>query len=354
MQKNGEGSVEKVTEKVTGQSTVIEKRIEQIHLQITRNCNLRCYFCGQWGKKGFFSDAAGEEMTLENWKMVIWEIVGYRDRTGISPFIMLWGGEPLVSPHFSAIVQLLHEHDFKIGMVTNGVLLNRYSELINEAVQKIYVSLDGTPEIHNAIRGKGVFEKVTANILKLTMPEVAVMSVITEKLIDQLPEFLELLNETNIKELYLQDMIGLTAAEVQSYKNMMYDEFGIQAAHIDSWENNSRLHFHEEIAAFLSQLDRSRYHYDIVHKKHGGTENPHCLSPFRHIHVTWNGNLIYCTDFYDFKAGNVKEEPLEAIFLNEMSEKYRKMITACKCVTCNHCSWKGNKSYSFADGTFVT
>lgn len=323
----------------------MERKLEQIHLQITRNCNLRCYFCGQWGKKGFFSDASGEEMTLENWKNVIFDIIEYRGKTGITPFIMLWGGEPLVSPHFPAIVQLLHEHGFKIGMVTNGVLLDRYSELINEAAQNIFVSLDGTAEVHNTIRGDGVFEKVTENIRKLTKPKITIMSVITEKLIGQLPEFLELLNTTNIKELYLQDMIGLTTEEVQDYKAMMAQEFGIHASYIDSWENNGRLYFHKEIEAFLSQLDRRRYHYDIIHKKHGGSENPYCLSPFRHAHVTWNGNVIYCTDFYDFKAGNVKEESLENIFLNEASERYRAMIMTDRCVTCKHCSWKDNKHY---------
>lgn len=323
----------------------MKKRLEQIHLQITRNCNLRCYFCGQWGKKGFFSDASGTEMSLDDWKDVIFDIIEYRSKTGISPFIMLWGGEPLVSPHFPAIVQLLHEHGFKIGMVTNGVLIDRYSQLIDEAVQKIFVSLDGTPEVHNAIRGEDVFEKVTANIRKLTKPEITVMSVVTEKLIGQLPEFLRLLNTINIKELYLQDMIGLTTEEVQNYKATMQEAFGIEATHIESWEDNGRLHFHEEIDVFLSQLDRSHYHYDILHKKHGGTENPHCLSPFRHAHVTWNGNVTYCTDFYDFHAGNVKEESLENIFLNEISEKYRALIMEEKCVTCKHCSWKENVDY---------
>lgn len=323
----------------------MDRQLEQIHLQITRNCNLRCYFCGQWGKKGFFSDASGEEMTLENWGNVIFDIIEYRSKTGISPFIMLWGGEPLVSPHFSAIVQLLHEHKFKVGIVTNGVLIDRYSELIDTAVQKIFISLDGTPELHNAIRGQGVFEKVAKNIRKLTKPEITVMSVITERLIGQLPEFLEILNTMHIKELYLQDMIGLTAEEVQCYKEMMQEEFDIQAIYIDSWENNSRLQFHEEIDVFLSQLNRSHYHYDIFHKKHDGNENPHCLSPFRHAHVTWNGNVTYCTDFYDFRAGNVKEQGLENIFLSDISEKYRSVIKTGNNVTCKHCSWKDNRNY---------
>ena len=42
----------------------MKKEIRHVHFQITRNCNLRCEFCGQWGKNGFFREASGDEMTF--------------------------------------------------------------------------------------------------------------------------------------------------------------------------------------------------------------------------------------------------------------------------------------------------
>ncbi len=324
----------------------MERKLEQIHLQITRNCNLRCYFCGQWGKKGFFSDASGEEMNLKDWEKVIFDIVRYREKTGISPFVMIWGGEPLVSPYFEPIVKLLHMYGFKVGIVTNGVLINRYQEIINEAVQKVYVSLDGMSELHDSARGKGVFEKTVKNIENLIKPDITVMSVVTKKLLHEFYDFLNFLNSTNIKELYFQDMIGLTTEEVENYKKMLEEEFGIRPEYIDAWENNECLQFHEELDDLLNRIDRSFYHYEIHYKKHDASENRYCLSPFRHVHVTWNGNVTYCTDFYDFTAGNVKEERLEKIFVNEMSEKYRTVIMTGKSIICRHCSWKGNTVYS--------
>jgi len=79
----------------------LEKRLELVHFQITRRCNLRCYFCGQWGKKGFFSDASGEEMTLQNWQSLALEI---KESFNPLPRIILWGGEPLVCPFFDELV----------------------------------------------------------------------------------------------------------------------------------------------------------------------------------------------------------------------------------------------------------
>ena len=323
----------------------MEQALEQVHLQITRNCNLRCWFCGQWGRHGFFSDAAGREMQLENWMKVIDELVEYRALSGISPFVMVWGGEPLVSPYFDTIVETLHEKEFRVGMVTNGVLIDRHAETIDRTVNQLFLSLDGPREIHDAIRGPGVFETVLSNIVLLKKPRITVMSVVTPALLPVLPEFLEILNGTNIHELLLQDMIGLTSDEVRAYKEMMMTHFGQDARNIESWENNGQLHFHEEVDAILAGYALSTLGYDLVTKRHNLPGNPHCLSPFRHAHVTWNGDVTYCTDFYDFRAGNVKDTSLLAIFGNERSDAWRGLIAEGGCPTCRHCSWKNNTNY---------
>ena len=80
---------------------------------------------------------------------------------------------------------------------------------------------------------------------------------------------------------------------------------------------------------------------NVSYIPHGNTDMV-CLSPYKHIHIAWNGNLLYCTDFYDFSAGNVREASVLEIFNNEISEKYKKEILNGNCPTCNHCSWKNN------------
>ena len=36
--------------------------LQLVHFQITRSCNLRCWFCGQWGKQGFLRDDGGKAL----------------------------------------------------------------------------------------------------------------------------------------------------------------------------------------------------------------------------------------------------------------------------------------------------
>ena len=283
-------------------------------------------------------------MTIKDWKKVVDNLTEYKNKTGISPHITVWGGEPLVSPYFDELVLLLKEKNFKVSIITNGVLIDEHRDIIQECVDKIYISIDGIKAIHDEIRGEGIFDKVMSNIQLLKDKDITVMSVITPKLIDTLEEFLDLLNKVNITELYLQDMIGLTTQEIDAYKKWLKETFGISATDIDSWENNGKICYHEEISQKLSSINKGRYSYQIVHKSHGDKRG-HCLSSQKRAHVAWNGNVLYCTDFYDFSAGNVKEEKLTDIFENDLTKRYTEEIAKDKCVTCRHCSWRELKDY---------
>ncbi len=310
--------------------------IEHIHFQITRSCNLRCAFCGQWGKTGFFRDAAGEEMTLPDWEKVIGEL---ENSNKPLPKITVWGGEPLVSPVFDGIVSMLKNKGFVAEIVTNGVLLDKHRDIVKACVDKVFVSIDGTREVHDSVRGAGVYDTVMKNIAELGHKNVTVMSVITEKLVKVLPEFLKELDKLNIRELILQDMIGLKSEEIDRYKKWLMSDFGIKAEYIDSWENNGKIDFSKELDSVPIPEGLG---FSVVHKRH--TSEGVCKSAFSHPHIAWNGNVHYCTDFYDFSAGNVKENSLEEIFENEKSEKFRQAVQNNRCPACNACSWRnGNQ-----------
>lgn len=323
----------------------MNKQIRQVHFQITRNCNLRCAFCGQWGKKGFFADSRGEEMSLDEWEDIIGQLRRYRDKTGINPTVTVWGGEPLASPYFDDIIRSLKDNGFTTEIVTNGVLLDEHKDAVLSYVDTVYVSIDGVKSVHDTIRGDGVYEKVTANLRDMGHKNVTVMSVITPELLSVFDEFLSELDTLGIKRLYLQDMIGLTSDEVKEYKTWMKSAFDIDAEDISSWENNDKINFDCELAEILSGIDPDSYSYTIEHKSHTTDRDVRCRSPFNHMHITWNGNVLFCTDFYDFKAGNVKDASIEDIFFGQMSERYREEIENGRCVSCNHCSWRSKDTF---------
>lgn len=318
--------------------------IELVHFQITKNCNLRCWFCGQWGKKGFFSDACGTQMNFADWEKIVSQLVAYRKETGNSPDIMLWGGEPLLCPFFEELVHLLRENEFALGIVTNGTRIDRYAPILKQEFRHIYVSVDGDRESHDRVRGQGVFDKVSENLGLIYggNAKISIMTVISQDNIEKLQELPDVLCALPCDEVILQDLIVLTEQEAEEYKRWMKNCFGSDAAEIDSWVGESV--DEEKKRAALEQIRAEKYPKRVIWLPHGKAAS-YCRSPFSHIHIAWNGNVLYCTDFYDFSAGNVKDEPLLEIFENGLSEKFREEIRLGHCVTCQHCSWRNNEDF---------
>ena len=299
---------------------IFEKRIEKVHFQITKLCNLRCPFCGQWGEHGFFSTANGNPLTLDEWLYLAKQL----EKLPQKPDITLWGGEPLCSPFFDELAKALYNMGFRLNIITNGTMIDAHAEAINKYIDKIYVSIDGLKELHDSIRGKGVFEKVTENLKLLKKDNIRIMTVATKEL--DIEGFARYFCEYKI---LLQTLIALSSDEIQDYKRWLKDSFGIHAAEIDAWLG-------EGYTPKITSLPEN-----VTFIPHGATE-AFCTSSYRHVHIAWNGNLLYCTDFYDFSAGNVRESPIEEIFNNELSERYRGEISEGNCPTCQHCSWKNN------------
>lgn len=329
---------------------VPKKKLELVHLQLTRDCNLRCWFCGQWGKKGFFFGKPSLEMTVSDWKKVIDDVYkAAADKSDLPSFI-LWGGEPLVSPCFDEVAQYLHSLGFRTAIVTNGVLIDKHIETCKNFIDRIYLSVDGPEKIHDSIRGEGVFKTVCKNLelIRGGKAEIVIMSVLSPALVECIEKLPEAFEELCPDEVILQEMITITPQEAADYKHWLSSAFGICAHDIDSWIGEMPENFEEIKKAKIQQLLKTKTSYKLVYRPHGdGAAREFCLSPFRHVHVAWNGNVLYCTDFYDFCAGNVKKEKITDIFENEISEKYRTEIMNGKCATCRHCSWKNNETFKF-------
>ena len=321
----------------------MKTQIELVHLQITKNCNLRCWFCGQWGKKGFFADDKGELLSLNKWLDIINELENYGKKVNKLPDVMLWGGEPLVSPYFTTILKTLNQKGFKVGMVTNGVHINDYISLINECVSVMYVSIDGDKNTHDEIRGSGVFDKVISNLkLVSNNVKIRVMSVITPKLLENFTLFTNVLSTANIEKLILQEMIYLTPSEAENYKNRLNSAFNQNADYIESWVSNP-----PNLREKTYQLLKGNYNVNIEFLPHNVVSDRSCLSSYKHIHIAWNGNVLFCTDFYDFSAGNVLNDTVENIFNGSLAQKFRNEISKCDLETCKHCSWKNSNSFYF-------
>ena len=329
------------------------KRIESVHLQLTRKCNLRCYFCGQWGRKGFFAGDSNSDMMYEEWRNVICSLMKYRNATGISPNITLWGGEPLMYSEFREVVEFLTANKFHLQLITNGVLIDKFPDLIRNSFKTVFISVDGPREIHDRIRGDGVFDKVSANIelLKGGNARIVLLTTISQDNVDIMTKIPHMLQPLGADKIILQKLIFLSSDECAAYGKWLKSAFAMDATSIGAWAKDDAGDYldkyEKNIRALQCEIQSNSYSIQVEYLQHGAdVAAKFCMAPFRRLHVAYNGDVLYCTDFYDFKAGNVRKNDLVEIFSNGISEKFRHEVAAGNCPTCRHCSWKNKENYS--------
>jgi len=116
-------------------------------IDITDNCNLRCKHCYHFlGKKKFRI----AELPLSVWE----ERFRKLHKSGVR-FVLLVGGEPTLRND----VLMLADKIFPfVYIITNGTI-----KVPDEFNHRLFVSMDGSPDMNDSIRGKGVFSKIIKN-----------------------------------------------------------------------------------------------------------------------------------------------------------------------------------------------
>ena len=113
-------------------------------------CNLHCTHCYWW-----LNRKENEELTVEQWK----EIIENKFKKNHVFIITLVGGEPTMRPD---VVELfIKEFPKRVCLVTNGTFpLKKYAD-----IYFYWISIDGTQEVHDSIRGKDAYAKTKENII---------------------------------------------------------------------------------------------------------------------------------------------------------------------------------------------
>jgi radical SAM protein with 4Fe4S-binding SPASM domain len=113
---------------------------------ITRRCNLRCSHCYSDSQ----GDYSGRDLSGEKSLSLIEEI-----RELNPPVVLLTGGEPLLRSNFFDIVKRCKETGLRVGVSTNGTLIDNYmaEKIKNSGIDYVGISIDGREELNDRFRG---------------------------------------------------------------------------------------------------------------------------------------------------------------------------------------------------------
>lgn len=153
---------------------MIDKRIiNPITCEIdpSNRCQNNCSFC-------MYKDYRARcpvDMPLEMFCALIDDL----QKIGVKSITFTGGGEPLMNPHFNAMATIAHECDFKLGLITNGIAIDKVE---SEKFEFIRVSIDAaTSKTYKNIKGTNAFDKVIDNLKLPLSCDVGLSFVVCDK-----------------------------------------------------------------------------------------------------------------------------------------------------------------------------
>ena len=183
-------------------------------LYLTFRCNLKCAMCMQFrGNQKIPSSRTWynrqQELPLKTWISLLDQVSSFR------PWIYLLGGEPLLYPQFTELVWEARKRKLNIHLQTNGTLLAEVADsLVQAGVMVVCISLDGPPEVHDAIRGvPGTFRKLEEGVQALLAararhrrpnPVLSINCTISRSNVKRLPEMVPLAIKLGAETLQFQ------------------------------------------------------------------------------------------------------------------------------------------------------
>lgn len=302
-------------------------------LKLVDACNLRCFMCDYWKRR-----RAGE-LTETEVMAVLDDLAALSCRK-----VHLTGGELFMRQDIERIVARASEHGMRVNLTTNGTLLSkeRVKELLRHRVRSITLSLDApAPSVHDAIRGRdGAWKKTVKTLDRLLArrgpkTRIRVNTVVSRRNLRTFAGWPGFFADRPVDGWLLipldesgENTGHLTAADVHDYTSRIAPLLAesIRVPGFDPWiygRSTTDL-------AYSAERAFARGHY----------EEHLCYVPWFHTLVGPSGDVYACCNLHRRTAplGNVREQPLQAIFQGPRYVAFREEMARSRMAHCHGCA----------------
>lgn len=324
--------------------------LNEITILLTYKCNLKCMMCPQYGKYGLVVSKLDTTQTSEitTLKKFIDEVSVFKPS-----IITLSGGEPFLYLGWEEIANYIKQKNIKTALITNGVLLDKFADEIINNVDILHISLDGLENIHNKIRGSGVFEKVISNIRHLQKknekkPQVVIAYTFSQDNFYNLEDFILYFARENIKIdkfifqhlLFLSNNLAENHQEIFAKKfkvnsnfwsGFLFEPEGINTNKLGEEISKIKKKFPQVIFKPNFKLDELKKYYED--KNYLPVSYKRCISPYLSLTLLPTGEVWICPAF---SIGNIKENSFAELWNNAKATTIRsflqkeKLLPACR------------------------
>lgn len=327
----------------------------EVDLQLTYKCNLRCTHCYQWNDNGFFRDFDSATQRKELDISIVTSIL--KTTAASRAKLYMWGGEPMMHSKFGAIMDLLHEYPRVTTICTNGLLFQRHlNHLLGLEDLNLLVSLDGLREDHDAMRGKGTFDRTERNIRNVVnlkksgeyLGEISLTCMVSHTTVQHMYEFLIWAEQLGVNSVYFQ-FPWYISPQVAEAMDKLYEEC-FQWLPQDTGTRRRTWHsysyrlppelipvLHNSMTRIADRTWNLRVRYQpeleedeiagfILGHERPGQRKSQCLAVSNRMEVHADGKVTSCKFFPEFAVGNLYDMSVEELWRGPTFRKVRMIL----------------------------
>lgn len=254
---------------------------ESLDIDITNSCNLLCKHCCFFGE-------GKHQIKYELDFGILIRVINEALELGLCK-LKISGGEPFTYSKIAEILNFVADKNIHTKIVTNGLLLHKYIDNLQNDRLAFIISLDGFKQSHDYLRGSGTFDKALNNI-KLAIQngfDVEVNTVVYDKNINELKDFSNFIKDIGASRLNVQVIRPFGVAKEKLKDNLITDKKFLRNIHQD-------------------ELDWQTLKID--------NNTQFCTSCKTGLLVDYNANVYACLFINETPIGNLKNNRLIEIY----------------------------------------
>ncbi len=307
----------------------LNRSLEHLAIELSTHCNLSCRMCGEWKRR---------EPEMDYTKII--SLLGEARTLGAKRF-SAWGTDPFIRKDTADILSYAEEIGFKdMYAISNGLLLN--DRKILDKLEKlrtliIVVSLDGPKEVHDDLRGRGVFDRAVETLRELHNRGItsSISSVIMRQTLDHLTEIVDLAVSLKIPVISMQPY----QREISGLNNN-HEEFEFRPEEERAVRKKLKLlmRYAEKRKILIHTASMMKYVPPYITRGISFIPPNGCHVPSRVLRVDSSGNCYPCRvmriRMKQASIGNVYKKSLEDLWHNRIHREINLLALNRKCPAC--------------------
>jgi radical SAM protein with 4Fe4S-binding SPASM domain len=320
-------------------------------LMLNWKCNLRCPGCMLWGDVGWVKESREDAPKELPWG-VVEKIFASRMPTNAS--FILSGGEPFQYREMGRLLLELKAHRKFAIICTNGMFLEKFErELDDNPYPTLLVSLDGSENTNDRLRGKGVYRSVLDNIERIQRlrrpPFIGIQFTVMPENVAEMETFCEEMVRRGVDWILLNPGWFIDAKQARDYEGVLQREFGVtpktHLGYLREYDYDkaefqrqlSRIWSRRWPIQIASHLKEPEWVQDFIDEpaKLLGTRN--CYKQWLRLDVLPDGRVTPCVQFPDLHVGDLKTQSVEEVWHGVENRKFQKFISGGPLPICAKC-----------------